>query len=75
MVGMTGRLLGGHVRRRPHDGACLCLAAVPVHLPGQAEIRNLGGAIDRQQNIGGFQIAMHHVAAMRQMHRPRQRFH
>ena len=67
-------LLGGHVGRGAHHRAGFRLAAVLVGSAREAEVGDFGNAVDGEQDIRGFQIPMHDVAAVRQVHGARDRF-
>ena len=51
-------MLGGHVTGRAHDLAALRLIAVRAQPLGQAEIGDLGDALDAEEDVGRLEIAV-----------------
>ncbi len=74
-MGVARGLLRRHVRGGAHDRAGLRLAAVAIHLPGQTEVGDLRRAITGEEDVGRLEVAVDHVAAVRQVHRRRQCLH
>ena len=71
--------LGGHVLRRPHDGAVAGLVeglggAPEFELLGDAEVGDLRLAAAGEEHVGGFQVAVDHAESVRGVGRAGERF-
>ncbi len=75
LAGLAPRLLGRHVGRGAHDGAGAGLLGVPLHLLGQAEVGDLGLAVERQQDVGRLQVAVDDAPRVCLGHRATKRHH
>ena len=69
---LAAGLLRGHVARRAHDRAGRRQARF-VQLLGQAEVRDLGRAVLRQQHVGRLQVAVNDPLLVGRLHGPGQR--
>jgi hypothetical protein len=58
LIRFTPCLLGRHVGRRPEDLAVQGHGGVVRFALGQAEVHQIGPALDVQQDVGGFDIAV-----------------
>jgi hypothetical protein len=63
-VTLRGGLLRGHVGERSEDSARPRPVRPGVGQHGQAEIRDLGYRVGRQEDIGGFEVAVDHPSGV-----------
>ena len=75
LVGLAPRLLRRHVGRGAHDDAGAGLLRVSLHLLGQAEVRDLGLAVERQEDVGRFQVSVDNARRVRHGHRATELHH
>ena len=64
-------LLGRHVGRRPERRAGASQLAHVVEELGEPEVRHLGGALVRDDHVGGFEVAVEHALLVRVADRER----
>ncbi len=62
------RLLGGHVARRPDDGARLRELRVGAHLLREAEVGDERSAAGVDEDVRGLEVAVEHAAPVRVVH-------
>ena len=65
-------LFGSHVARRTQDRAATSLSRVALQPLHQPEVGDLQGAIGGQEDIGRFEVAVDHLALVRNVHCPGQ---
>ncbi len=68
-------LLGRHVRRAAHDRPGARLVRVALHLLGQAEVGDLGLAVERQENVRRLQVPVDDAPRVRLRHRATELHH
>ena len=69
LVNSPPRLLGGHVTGRAQDRAGVSQLAALLNPFGQAEVRDLGDVVRREEDVGGLQVAVDDIGPVGRLHR------